>query len=209
MKNFYLIIALFSCVFSPLSHATSVSHLLITEIMANPTAVSDTNGEWFELFNPTAESIDLSGTILSDDNSLGHVITSGIIEAGSYFVMARNGDSSINGGFTADYTYSRFTLGNTSDQIILRNSNAGEILRLDYGAGFVPSGGSMELIDAVMLPDNYAATTTTFGDGDFGTPGEAGSFIQPTASPVPVPAAAWLMGSGLLGLVGFSRRQQA
>jgi len=214
MKTFYLIATALSWIFSSLAQAASVSDLLITEIMANPSAVSDTQGEWFELFNPTAESIDLNGMVLSDDNSLGHVIASStgvLINPGSYFVMARNDDSILNGGFAADYTYSRFSLGNTSDQIIISHSS-GDFLRFDYGSGFVPNGGSMELIDAVMLPENYAATTTVFGAGDFGTPGTAGSFIQPSANapaPVPIPAAIWLMGSGLLGLTGFSRRHKA
>ncbi len=206
MKKLFLIITIISCLSSPLAQAASVNDLLITEIMANPSAVSDARGEWFELFNPTTESIDLSGLLLSDDNSLGQVITSAIIEAGSYFVMARNGDSSLNGGFTADYVYSGFSLSNISDQIIL-TGNTGELLRVEYNAGFVPAGGSMELIDTIMLPENYAATTTMFGAGDFGTPGEAGSFIQP--SPIPLPTPIWLMVSGLLGLLGFSRRQKA
>ncbi len=33
--------------------------------------------------------------------------------------------------------------------------------------------------------------------------------ITLTTSPVPVPAAAWLFGSGLLGLIGIARRKQA
>lgn len=209
MKKNYLVGALLCCVFLPITQAATVSDLLITEIMANPAAVSDTRGEWFELFNPSAESVDLSGIILSDDGSNLHTITAGVIAAGGYFVLARNGDSNLNGGFNADYTYSSFSLSNSSDQIIF-SDNSGELLRFDYGSGFVPVGGSMELIDAIMLPENYAATTTTFGAGDFGTPGAAGSFTQPVIlASVPVPAAVWLMGSGLLGLACFSRRQKA
>ena len=200
---------LFTCSYSANSCAASVSDLLITEIMANPSAVTDTNGEWFELFNPTNESVDLSGLILSDDGSNSHIIGSAFIDSGSYFVMARNGDSASNGGFTADYLYSGFALNNTTDQIVFSDSS-NELLRLNYDTSVIATtdrtGKSLELIDAIMSPDNYAATSTTFGDGDFGTPGTVGSFSE-FASPVPVPSAAWLMGSGLLGLIGFSRRK--
>ena len=83
-----------TCFFSTTSKAATVSDLLITEIMANPLAVTDTLGEWFELFNPTTESIDLSGLLLSDDGSNKHNISSAtplLVNSGSYFVMARNG----------------------------------------------------------------------------------------------------------------------
>jgi len=180
--------------------------------MANPLAVSDTRGEWFELFNPTSESINLSGLLLSDDGSNRHTISSTtdlLIDSGSYFVMARNGDSSVNGGFTADYVYSSFSLGNSQDQIIFSDMS-GELLRFDYGSGFVPSGSSMELIDAVLLPSNFAATSTTFGSGDFGTPGSAGSFIQPIGvAPIPIPGTAWLMSAGLIGLLSFIKKSKA
>jgi len=180
--------------------------------MANPLAVSDSRGEWFELFNPTTESINLNGLQLSDDGSNHHTISSStnlFIDPDSYFVMARNGDSSLNGGLVADYVYSRFSLSNSLDQIVFSDMS-GELLRFDYGAGFVPTGGSMELIDAVMLPSNYAATSTTFGSGDFGTPGLTGSFIQPTGvAPVPISGTALLMSSGLIGLAGFIRKNKA
>lgn len=195
-----------TCFFSTTSKAATVSDLLITEIMANPLAVTDTLGEWFELFNPTTESIDLSGLLLSDDGSNKHNISSAtplLVNSGSYFVMARNGDSSLNGGFTANYVYSGFTLGNSQDQIIFSDLS-GELLRFDYGSGFATPGNSMELIDAIMLPSNYAATSTAFGSGDLGTPGSAGAFIQPVGSSlVPIPGTAWLMGSGLVGLLSF------
>ena len=193
------------------SQAASVSDLLITEVMANPLSVSDTQGEWLELFNPTSESIDLNGIKLSDAGTTGHIISSTgslFINPGDYFVLARNGDSTANGGFIADYVVdSGFILNNSSDEIIFSDSS-GELLRLDYGSGFAPAGSSMELIDAVMLQGNYAASSNPFGAGDRGTPGEAGSFSFTTVTPVPLPASAWLMGSGLAGLVGFKRQRR-
>ena len=44
-------------------------------------------------------------------------------------------------------------------------------------------------------------------DGDFGI--VTGTWVDFSMSPVPVPAAAWLLGSGLLGLVGIARRKAA
>lgn len=201
-----------TCSTPSLSQAASVSDLLITEIMANPSAVTDTNGEWFELFNPTGDSINLSGIILSDAGSNSHTISSGSdlwIDSGNYFVMGRNGVNSSNGGFTADYVYSSFSLGNTSDQIIF-SDGANELLRLDYAAGFVANGASMELLSESMLAGNYAASVNPYGDGDFGSPGSEGAYAFAVApSAVPLPSAVWLFGSGLLGLIGLSRRQSA
>ncbi|VAW57438.1 hypothetical protein MNBD_GAMMA07-1822 [hydrothermal vent metagenome] len=202
---------IFACIFSSFSQAATVSDLLITEVMANPAAVSDTNGEWFELFNPTNESIDLNGITLSDDGGNRHVITSDsalLVNPGSFFVMARNGDDTTNGGFSADYVYNSFSLGNTRDQIIFSDANS-ILLRLDYEAGFVPAAGSTELINGVMQISNYRASETAFGLGDLGTPGSAGAFdIASAPSPVPLPGAVWLMASGLLGFIGFKRKQQ-
>ena len=189
----------------------SVSDLLISEIMADPVAVSDSNGEWFELFNPGNETVNLDGISLHDDGS-NRVLLSGSnlsIASGSYFVLARNGDSLSNGGFSADYVYgSGFTLGNSSDEIVF-SDDTGELLRFNYGSGFVGSGVSMELISDNMLSSNYAASAIAYGDGDFGTPGSPGSYafsVEP--SPVPLPGAVWLFGSGLLGLIAVQRRKR-
>jgi len=192
------------------SQAATVSDLLISEIMSDPTAGTDSNGEWFELFNPVNETVSLDGITLHDDGS-NSVLLSGSdlsIASGSYFVLARNGDSLSNGGFSADYVYgSGFTLGNSSDEIVF-SDGSGELLRLNYASGFVGSGVSMELISDNMLAGNYAASLTAYGDGDLGTPGSAGSYAFTLApSPVPVPGAVWLFSSGLLGLIAVQRRR--
>lgn len=202
-----------TCSTPSISHAASVSDLLITEIMANPSAVTDTNGEWFELFNPTDSSINLSGITLSDAGSNSYVISSGSdlwIDSGNYFVMARNGSRLNNGGFTADYVYANFILGNSSDQIIF-SDGLNELLRFDYEAGFVANGASMELLSESMLAGNYAASMSTYGAGDFGSPGSEGAYAFSVTPPsaVPLPGAFWLFGSGLLGLIGFTRKKSA
>jgi hypothetical protein len=202
----YLLIII-SCVLS-LSHATTiqVGDLLISEVMANPSAVSDTNGEWFELFNTSANSIDINGLTISDDGSNSHQINNGaslFIASGSYFVLGRNSHITDNGGYTADYVYTNFTLGNSADQIVLSNAS-NEVARLNYtGLPFGVSGISSELINQLLSPSEssyQASQNNQYGLGDIGTPGHRGSFELISATTVPIPGAVWLFASALLML---------
>ena len=189
----------------PPSHSATIQQgdLLISEVMANPFAVSDVNGEWFELFNTSANTIDLNGFIISDNNSNSHEINASrplTIASGEYFVLGRNSDSATNGGVNLDYAYTGFSLGNTSDQIIVSLSET-EITRIEYnGLPFGSAGISAELIAQVSQPDasHYQLTENfIYGAGDMGTPGEQGSFQLRSASPVPIPGAFWLFVSAI------------
>ena len=173
-------------------------------MLANPSAVSDANGEWFELFNASDNAIDINGLTISDDGSNSHQINNGIslfIEPGAYLVLGRNGSVTDNGGYTADYVYSDFTLGNSQDQIIFADGD-NEILRLNYtGAPFGTAGISVELINQLTNPDEsdyQLSQNSQFGSGDTGTPGLRGSFELVSTTTVPVPGAVWLFGSALL-----------
>ena len=42
--------------------------------MQNPKTVPDSVGEWFELYNPTANPVDINGWIIRDDDHNQHVI---------------------------------------------------------------------------------------------------------------------------------------
>jgi len=181
------------------SHAALVSDLLITEVMPNPAAVSDSNGEWFELFNPTGEIIDLDGLILKDDGSNQYHFDGPLpISPGAYFILARNGNPSSNGGFTPNHVYSNFSLGNSGDEIIF-TTGLSELLRLDYGADFDAAARSRELISLPMSSANYHLTlaSLSYGLGDIGTPGQAGTF-NPSLAAVPLPPSIWLFISGIL-----------
>ncbi|HEB55426.1 MAG TPA: lamin tail domain-containing protein [Gammaproteobacteria bacterium] len=189
--------------------APEPGELLISEVMANPSAVSDRQGEWFELFNPTVDSLVLNNLVLSDNGSNNHQINAAndlFINSGQYFVLARNGDSNINGGIAADYVYSGFTLNNSADAIII-SSDGIEITRLEYSSGFVKNGKSTELVSLPGEVDDYQTTPDlqTYGAGDTGTPGAEGS-SELKVSAVPVPAAIWLFASGLIGLCGITKK---
>jgi hypothetical protein len=195
-----------------LSLSTAVSamalpgELVISEVMANPAAVSDTAGEWFEIFNQSTNDIDLNGLVLTDNGSNSHTVSNVdplILASGSYFVFGRNNDTAANGGVDVDYLYSNFTLGNTNDAInLLFDGLLIDSLIYSSGSSFGAAGQSSELtLSGFQLTDEGLV----YGNGDIGTPGYAGSYAIPVASEVPLPAASWLFASALVGLLKFRR----
>ncbi|MDP7114605.1 MAG: lamin tail domain-containing protein, partial [Myxococcota bacterium] len=160
-----------------------VGAVIVTEVMQNPAAVSDNDGEWFELHNTTGSSIDLDGCELSDDDGLDHTIAGSlVVGGGGYLVLATEADPALNGGFSVDYEYGGgLNLTNGDDEVILSCGGL-QIDRVgwDDGATFPdPTGASMSLAPAYL--DQYAnddgahwcEATSTFGAGDQGTPGSA------------------------------------
>ncbi len=184
--------------------AVTVADLLISEVMVNPGAVSDTRGEWFELYNPTTEEINLQNITIGDDGGDSHKIeTDLLILPGHFLTLARNGDTTLNGGLKADYVYDDFTLSNSGDEILLHDGPL-ELLRLEYGSDFDAPGQSRELADLPMVESNYDLTlaSLTYGIGDIGTPGASGSAsFAPSA--VPLPAAAWLFITAIIAIFKF------
>jgi hypothetical protein len=194
-------------VFTSTVQAAFIGDLFISEVMINPNKVLDPQGEWFELFNPTNESVDLNQAFILDDGGNSHQISHAgplLISPNQYFVLARNGDSLTNGGFVADYVYSSFTLVNSGDEIIFTDG-VNELLRLNYSSKFDAAGRSRELMSIPMIENNYQLTSSmfTYGLGDIGTPGEPGSVQYPTTT-MPVPSTALLF---VLGFYVFRRHK--
>jgi len=153
--------------------------LVINEIIQNPDAVFDSNGEWFEIYNNTADPIDLQGLVITDDGSDSHTIGSSVIVASEgYAVLGNNADITTNGGVSVDYEYSGVFLGNSDDEVVIVDGGT-EVDRVNYdnGATFPdPTGASMALIGTFLDNNqgvNWCESTTTYGAGDSGTPGAA------------------------------------
>ena len=187
-----LIVALCTLGMTGYALAASPGDLIINEVMQNPAQVGDTAGEWFEIYNTTGAGIDIDGWTMKDDGTNTHTIDNGgslIVPAGGYLVLGNNGDSGTNGGYTPDYVYpSSFALGNSDDEIVLDDGSKTEIARIEWDGGTLwpdPNGASMAFMGDPA--DNNDGTkwdtecTTTYGDGDYGTPGAAN-----TGCPSPV-----------------------
>ena len=155
--------------------------LVISEVMQNPNAVDDSNGEWFEVYNNGVTAINMNGYTLLDLGSNSHVIVSDlIVNPNEYVVLGCNDDPTQNGGVLLHYVYtwSTFILSNLDDEIIIQDAALNEITRIEYDGGHLwpnPTGASMYYNMAGVDENDpthwFEETTDTYGDGDYGTPG--------------------------------------
>jgi len=197
----------FPCVSVSVSAATvQAGDLILSEFMANPTGLSDAQGEWLELFNTTLSDLDLRGLSLSDDGSNSHTIASPtpvIIPGGGYALLGRSGDIDGGGRIAVDYIYSGFILNNSVDQIVLSQGTQ-EVLRLNYTASMVTPGRSTELRALTSSGPSYAFTPVALsydGGSNMGTPGTTNSQAF-SAAPVPLPPALSLFLAALAAMFG-------
>jgi hypothetical protein len=174
-------------------------YILITEFLADPKAVNDSDGEWIELYNGGSEPVNLRDWTLSDLGSERHTINADlIIEPGAYLILARNGDPATNGGVNVHYVYRSFTLSNGEDEIILQTPDGIEADRVVWGAEsrLDPAPGVSLERTALDSPTTWVPATTPWPNsaGDLGSPGVAYTPTLGNATPTPgvtPPAAAW------------------
>ena len=153
--------------------------LVITEIMQNPSALSDAVGEYFEAINVSDTDVDLFGVLIRDDGTDDFRIEESIVvPAGGYAIFARSDDAN-NGGIGATVVYETFFLGNGDDEVVLENWRGVEIDRVNYDNGDTfpdPSGVSMQFGGDPRVDGNndgalWCESTSAYGAGDLGTPG--------------------------------------
>lgn len=163
--------------------------LVITEVMANPGATGDDQGEWFEVH--VGRTLDLNGLELgrvAGEDPDGVVLAEGCItvEAGSYVVFAREADETVNGGLPRVDAIFDFGLTNSGGGLVL--SRGGEVID-EIGYPNAPDGRALQLDKDFLDPTSnddpglFCPATEAYGAGDMGTPGAANGdcAIEPPA----------------------------
>lgn len=154
--------------------------VVVTEIMQNPAILPDSDGEYFELYNPTMGDLQLANCFVEGSTDAGFPVAIDELVMGplSYRTFAIT--SAGGPGFVPDYQWpiGDFSLNNSSDTVrLVCNGVVVDEVDYDNGATFPdPSGASMNLdpvsYDAIAndLGANWCESTNSF-NGDFGTPG--------------------------------------
>lgn len=157
--------------------------LVISEVMFNPNAVRDTDGEWFELTNRSGRMVALNGLELrSDGDESVRLMVDDLLllPPGAQAVLGNNADPASNGFVDVDAAYVGVFLSNESDRIsVLADGVLLDAVSWDDGATMPdPSGYSLNLdpsmTDSVDNDDPMAWCTAggPWADGsDWGSPG--------------------------------------
>ena len=167
--------------------------LVISELFNNAFG-SDTDQEWFEVYNASGVAIDLSGWMLRDDGGDRNLLVQPYaLAAGDYATLAQEMDPLLNGGNNVvDLTYGGITLGNSDDELYLI-SPLGEVVDTvlyDVLAGWPEQEGTSMSLDPTALSAagndvgsawcvSYSAP---FGGDSTGTPGAANPSCTVAAS---------------------------
>lgn len=148
--------------------------LVINEYMANPNAVADAQGEWFELRAENA--VDLNGLEVGRSEPTGGpqavqtTLTSSDclhVPAGGHVLFARQTDSGLNGGLPAvDHPFN-FDVANSDDGLFI---SVGGSLVDEVTWASVSAGASAQKDPG---SSTFCVSTPSYGDGDLGTPGAA------------------------------------
>lgn len=171
------------------SYLVSGPLLVINEVHADPSAVTDDRGEWVEIHNAGTASANLQGYKLVSGNDAVHTVASSVsVAAGGYVLLARDGTKSKNGGVTANYVYGTgITLANSTDWVALRDGPGATVDSVSWTSA--PSGASRGVKDPTapntdVQGTNWQTSTSIFGKGDKGTPGKVNDGYSPPAQPV-------------------------
>jgi competence protein ComEC len=115
-----LLLALVGCRGRGVASGATGRDLVITRVMADPTAVADDRGEWIELTNTGTAAADLYGWELRSANDVGYVVRQSVVVPPSGAVLLARAPGAVRGTRPA-IVYAGIILGNGADWLVLRD----------------------------------------------------------------------------------------
>ncbi|NTX09918.1 hypothetical protein HUA76_03880 [Myxococcus sp. CA056] len=157
-----------------------VGSLVLTEFMADPSAVADSAGEWVEVL--ALREVDLNGVTLMNEGGMSVVLDATLclsLKAGARGVLARGADTALNGGLPSVLATFSFNLSNASGSHSLRLSLGSRVLDVITWTSAATPGVSLQVSPANSDPQRndapgsfcLAPSSARYGLGDRGTPG--------------------------------------
>ena len=161
--------------------ALAKGELVITEIMADPAGADDNSFEWFEIHNPGASEVTLTGVGLEyskpdGSSAKGHLVKDALtIPAGGYVTVgkatAETLPAYIDYGYGAD-----LSMGNTDGKLklVCGKVTLDEVLYQDLADGYSRSLGTRPP-DAATNDDlgAWCLGADLYNDSEYGSPGAA------------------------------------
>jgi len=153
-----------------------VGDIAITEVMPDPNAVTDAEGEWFELV--VNANVDINGLAVAGATGNGNVLMSATcvrVTAGTHIIFARNADTGMNGGLPAVAGTFTFNMANSAGTLRVLMDGT-ELDSMTWST--VRSGRSLQLDMGLTAPTdndlstNFCDGNAAFGGGDMGSPGQ-------------------------------------
>jgi hypothetical protein len=153
----------------------AVGDLVITELMANPLQVSDSEGEWFEV--RVNRAVDLNGLQAGRDALVDELVPEGAcvrVAAGARVIFGKNADSAQNGGLPALTGLFSLSLVNAGGALWIGVQGT-QLDAISYAASTEATAWSldpdMETAALNDVPGNWCLATAAYNPtGDLGTP---------------------------------------
>ena len=160
----------------------AVGDLVITEIMWDPTKAADYRGEWIEIYNASGGSLNLNGLVINSTGNSGHTISNDVVvPADEQVLLNVRSSSAVNGGTNGDYTYNyaEVNFGKNDSVSLVAGSTTVDSVTYTFSGYPVINGKSITLSPSTLSASsndsasNWCEATSTYGDGDYGTPGNS------------------------------------
>jgi hypothetical protein len=162
---------------------TRAGQIVVTELMHDTDVVADDFGEWFEIYNPSADiGYDLYGCQIRDTANAAAITAHLTVPPTSFRTLAI---FATGGGFVPDYTYSGIKFDNSAGDLVSIYCGSTLIDKLSYSTKDAKVSGHSfsvdpahyisadpkDFCDAVTI---YNQSTTAGGKvvADYGTPGK-------------------------------------